>query len=154
MSDTYQFQTNTGKIIEVDWATMMQQDAAGYLILEDGTVVKRVRMPLVRPAVPLPHDIELRKPIISDALGFTAAQLPEFEADRKANGFSGIEFVKDPTCEQFYQVKINSLAEWSRYYKHRGMRDKNSRNGGNAAPSQEELDQLQVRMLVKYPLTG
>lgn len=152
MTDTYQFQReDTGAVMDVDFATMMQQDAAGYLTLPDGCIAKRIRMPLPAKSHE-PHDIELAKPILSDALGFTEAQLSEFEVDRKANGFTGIEFVRDPMCAQFYQVKITSMAEWARYVKHRGMRDKNSRNGGAAVPSDADFERLRQEMLEKYPV--
>lgn len=62
--------------------------------------------------------------ITSDALGFTEAQLPDFDEDRKRNGFSGIEFAVDPTEPTFRQVKCNSRKEFTRYMKHRGYSPK------------------------------
>jgi hypothetical protein len=94
------------------------------------------------------------KPIVSDALGFISDQLGQFEVDRVKHGFTGIEFVPDKDVPQFMQVKASSRSEWARYVKHRGMYDKNSRNGGGAVPSEKEFEELKARMLEKYPINN
>ena len=117
-----------GSVIEVDFETMMEQDAAGFITLEDGTRARRVfdamqterkREKLAPGAIP-----------VSDALGFTEHQLIEFEADRLQHGFRGVEFVRDPSCPVFYQVKFGSHAEREAYIAHRGMVDKGRSKGG------------------------
>ncbi len=77
--------------------------------------------------------------ILSDTLGFGQHQLAEFEADRKLNGFSGVEFVRDRDVPEFYQAKISSVKEWRRYVKHRGMYDKNSGNGSGVVISEDQM---------------
>lgn len=150
MPDTYRFRRlDDEETICVSFETMMTQDAAGFIEV-DGVAYKRVHAR--PPSLPTAAPLDLNKPIISDALGFPEAQLADFEADRVANGFSGIEFIRDPGVPQFFQVKITSMYEWAKYIKHRGLRDKNSRNGGGACPSVEEFKRLQEEMLEKYPV--
>ena len=95
---------------------------------------------------------ELEKPIVSDACGFIQQQLGDFETDRVKNGFTGIEFVRDKDVPQFYQVKCNSRKEFARYVKHRGMCDRNSRNGSAAGITQKELDAAARLVKEKYPV--
>ena len=124
----YQFvREDNGEIVEVDFEKMMEQDAAGFIKLDDGVSARRVQ--------DLPrHEKKRRKKgvpeiPVSDALGFTAHQLAEFEYDRKSNGFSGVEFTPDPMCPEFYQVRFSSLKERDRYIRHRGMVDRNKTKG-------------------------
>ena len=65
---------------------------------------------------------------ISDSMGFTVQQLGEFESDRKAHGFSSIEFKPDPQVPQFYQVHAGSRREMLKYAAHRGLVDKGARS--------------------------
>ena len=95
---------------------------------------------------------ELEKPIVSDACGFIQQQFNDFETDRVKNGFTGIEFVRDKDVPQFYQVKCSSRKEFARYMKHRGMHDKNSRNGSAAGITQKELDDAMRLIREKYPV--
>lgn len=139
------------ELIEVDFATVMdRQDASGYLLLDDGVFARRCWHLEEKPAPPSKR-AELDKPIVSDTLGFTAHQLAEFEADRRANGFSGIEFVQDRLEPSFYQVKCDNADVWRKYMKHRGLADRNSRNGGGAQLTPGQLDRLKSRMLDEYP---
>lgn len=94
---------------------------------------------------------ELDKPIVSDALGFSEQQFNDFEADRVKNGHVGIEFVRDKDVPQFFQVKCSSREAWAKYVKHRGMYDRNSRNGGSFTIDDKEFDRLKQEMLKKYP---
>lgn len=94
---------------------------------------------------------ELDKPIISDALGFSEQQFQDFETDRVKNGHTGIEFVRDKDVPQFFQVKCSSREAWSAYVKHRGMFDKNSRNGGAFTISDKDFERLKQDMLKRYP---
>jgi hypothetical protein len=74
-------------------------------------------------------DIGLRgwtAPPVSDALGFGGGQLADFEADRKANGFSSIEFKPDPSVPEFMQVHAGSRREMLKYAKHRGLVDRST----------------------------
>ena len=89
------------------------------------------------------ENADLNKPIVSDALGFIESQFDEMEADRVKNGHVGVEFVRDKDVPQFYQVKCSSQDAWSRYVKHRGMFDRNSRNGGSASIGKAELEQAE-----------
>jgi len=75
---------------------------------------------------------------VSDSLGFGKRQLAEMEADRKANGFGGIEFVPDPQVEGFCQVKYASSSDYDRYARHRGF--VNATGVGGVIVSVEELN--------------
>ena len=61
--------------------------------------------------------------VVSDAIGFPIQALADREADRKANGFSGIEFKPDPQVPEFCQVHGASRKELLKYAKHLGYQD-------------------------------
>ena len=135
---TYKFRdVETGKIRKFDFETMMAADVAGFVWV-DGREYRRVRDPSSRaqgsgnPSAP--------KPIVSDAMGFPQQALKDFEADRQAHGFTGVEFKRDPTEPTFYQVHCDSPQTWKRYVKHRGYTDMNSRNGSAAILSLDQID--------------
>jgi hypothetical protein len=111
---------DTGEIVEVDFETMMTQDAAGYIKLPDGVAARRV-LDVHRPRAPVEKGNSNHRPPVSDAMGFTAWQLAEFEDDRKKHGFTGVEFKPDPMCPDFYQVHCGSMSEYDAYVAHRGM---------------------------------
>ena len=135
------------ELIELDFATVMErQDAAGYVTLDDGVLARRC-IHLEQKAGRADRRAELDKPIISDTLGVTAHQLAEMEADRKAHGFRGVEFVQDAAEPTFYQVKCDSVASWRAYMKHRGMADRNSKNGSGASLSPALLERAKQRIL-------
>ncbi len=135
----YEFKReDNADIVSVDFETMMEQDSAGMITLADGVRAKRVHSGPRRWGGSEKVRAD-NKPIPpSDALGFTAHQLQEFEFDRQRNGFTGVEFVKDPTYDKFYQVKCSSRGEWERYVRHRGMIDKNATSGTALSPKQLE----------------
>lgn len=134
---TYTFRyEDTGEVVEVDFATMMQQDTAGFLQIK-GRVAKRINRPSVKASVKEPSAVD--QPMVSDALGFTVHQLEDFETDRMANGFRSVEFKPDPLTPGFLQVHFHNRAERDRYIKHRGMADHNSRNGSRAMLSKSLL---------------
>lgn len=142
-----------GSLVRVDFETMMTMDSLGYIQLPEGVSARRCRHLEIESAPKAIEKIrELEKPILSDGLGFGRQQLGEFEADRKAAGFTGVEFVQDTAVPEFYQVKISSKREWQRYLEHRGMHDKNSRNGGSVEITEETLEQARQRILEKYPV--
>lgn len=95
---------------------------------------------------------ELAKPIVSDACGFIQQQLGDFEVDRVKNGFTGIEFVRDKDVPEFIQVKCSSQKEFDRYMKHRGLHDRNSRNGSAAGITQKEMDEAERLVKERYPV--
>jgi len=124
----YQFvREDNGEVVEVGFEKMMEQDAAGFIKLDDGVSARRVQ------DLPKKDKKRRKKAVpeipVSDALGFTSHQLAEFEYDRKRNGFSGVEFTPDPSCPEFYQVRFSSLKERDRYIRHRGMVDRNKTKG-------------------------
>lgn len=129
---------DNGELVEVDFAAMMEMDALGVITLPDGVQARRVRDG--EPRKSSEPSLGIDKPIVSDTLGFAQHQLEHFEADRKAHGFTGVEFVRDPHVPEFFQVKFSSVREWRRYIHHRGMCDKNSRNGGGVVLTQGDLD--------------
>lgn len=164
--DVYYFRReDNDEIIEVDFQTAMSADAAGFITLPDGVVARRARSLEPRLEASSKGTPELNKPMVSDALGFIAEQLPDFEADRKRHGFSAIEFVRDPTCPTFVQVKCSSPAEFQRYREHRNemskspsnkfkgeFNDKNRRNGGGQPLSKRDFEIAEAKIREKYPV--
>lgn len=140
MPDTYPFRRDdTGELIEVDFATMLQAEGPlGILTLPCGATARRVRTgDTMSPRAGTASDVD--RPIVSDALGFIGEQLADFEADRVRHGFSGIEFRPDPRVPQFYQAHASSRAEFERYARHRGKQDNNSRNGSGVTLTEGDL---------------
>lgn len=136
----YQYRRlDNDEVIEVDFDTMINQSAGGFIELEIGGVkveAKRV------------HDqtVKVKKvtyatdpPIVSDSLGFGQHQLADFERDRVAHGFTGVEFVRDPQVPEFFQARIGSVKELEAYRTHRGLTDRNSRNGSTATVSPKQM---------------
>ncbi len=133
---------DNGKVIWVDWPTMIQQDCAGYLRLPDGVEARRClhleekpsrRAPEQKRAVPMP--------IVSDALGFPEQAFADREAQRQKWGCTDIEFRRDPRCPEFYQVHCASEGARDRYAKRRNMVNRAGSLGGKVFLTQEELDQ-------------
>ena len=131
MQNTYTFiREDNGEPVEVDFVTMMGQDAAGFIHLPGGIAAKRKATPSWRRKSFDSVSKAGNKPIPpSDAMGFTVHQLAEFEADRVAHGFTGVEFVQDPMEPTFRQVKCSSRREWDKYREHRGLTDRNRTSG-------------------------
>jgi hypothetical protein len=96
---------------------------------------------------------ELNKPIVSDSMGFIEEQFEDFEKDRVAHGFVGVEFKRDPDVPQFYQVHISSEAEKARYLKHRGMTDRNGLNGGRGAVGEEAMRKAEAWAKENWPVS-
>ena len=163
MSYLYRRDDN-GEVVDVGFAQMLDQKD-GFIILPDGSSARRcVHLEIERDRkFAVPVDSERRdkvsSAIVSDALGFTAAQYADFEADRVKNKFSGVEFKKDPTCPWFYQAHFSSWAARDAYMKHRQLRDNNSKNGSGATLTREQLEAA-AEMLMrgdapeKQPATG
>lgn len=128
MAKKYKFRReDNGKIVWVSFERMMQQQG-GYITLDDGVAARRVHDE---------HRIRRRakekrygtRDIVSDSLGFAQHQFEDFEKDRVAHGFTGVEFVRDPQVPEFYQVKCSSRDAFNRYVKHRGMVQKSGIGG-------------------------
>lgn len=147
----YQFRReDNGEIVTVDFETMMEQNAAGFITLPDGVLAKRCR------EATLPKrkgTKELPKQPVSDAMGFIEQQFEDFESDRKRHGFRGIEFVRDKDVPQFFQVRASSPAAMARYMKHRGLRERTTPNGSRAELTPCQLEQARRKILEKYPET-
>ena len=138
-------------IIELSFEKMMQADCMGCITIK-GEEYRRAR--------DIERERNAGKPaksrttaetaagvspaIVSDALGFAKHQLADFEADRKANGFNNVEFVQDPSVPEFVQVKCTSPRAYQEYVKHRGMFDKNSRNGSGVILTEADFDRAKA----------
>ena len=150
----YRFRdTETGDEKEFDFETMMSADVAGYVTVR-GREYRRIRDASSRTTGPVEAGT---KPIVSDALGFSERHLQHFESDRKAHGFAGVEFLRDPTEPTFIQVKCDSPQTWSRYVRHRGMADMNSSNGSAAMLSPDQMrraEELAERLAAKKGSLG
>lgn len=134
---------DTGEIIEVDFETMMEQDAGGFIEIEvDGQKVTARRFrddekkPLSRPIM-----LAGAPPIVSDSLGVCDFQVEEFREDARKHGFSAVEFVKDPDFEftGFYQAKCTCPEQWKRYEEHRNYPNKSQKNGSGVAVTEDTL---------------
>lgn len=143
------YMVNDEVTIYVDFETMMQQDAGGYITIKLGEHTydfRRVRDPEKK----IKADLELNKPLVSENLGFGFYQLDEHEAFRQRHGFMGVEFKPDPRLPQYYNVHFSGPAERERYIRARGMADGNSRNGSGAGITPDELAEAQRRAIEKY----
>ena len=141
------------KIVEVPFGVMMGQDAAGFITLPCGTLARRCAYLEEEEPAPAPpqrrgQHTGTRK-IVSDSLGFPRQQLADFERDRKANGFGGVEFAPDPAVPEFVQVHCDSRATFNRYAKHRGMVNKNT--FGGVLLSTEEMERAETIARRIYP---
>lgn len=143
----------SGRVYWLSFERMMKADVMG-VIREGNRVLRRARD--LEQAVPPKRATAERKrvEIVSDAMGFPAHQLGEFEADRKAHGFRGVEFSADPTVPEFIQVKCSSRDVFNRYMKHRGMADYSQKNGSAVAITASDLAAARKRVLVQYPAEG
>lgn len=135
-------QRGAGKIVTVSFERMMEA-AHGFLTLPDGRTAKRI-FPAGSKSVAKADPgaaPKIAPKIVSDAMGFPVSAIKDFEADRVANGHTGIEFRPDPDVPEFVQVHCSSQAAKDRYMKHRSMHDRNSRNGSAAVLSDELMKQ-------------
>lgn len=147
MSETYKFRReDTGEIIEVDYATMIQH-SYGWIELEDGARAKRVR-DADEPRKIVGEKKFGARALVSDTLGFTAHQLAEFEEDRVKHGFTDVEFKPDPLVPEFYQVHCATALSRDRYAKHRGFDNKTGIGGVRL--SQAELEAAEAWAREKY----
>ena len=142
------------RIIEVDFAYMMENQINGLLaITENGETVYARRVS----DGPQPKKTQKIKehlgPIVSDSLGFPTRQLADFERDRIVHGFHDIEFKPDPISPGVCQAHIGSQSSLKRYLKHRGMMDRNSRNGSAAGITERDLELGKKRILEANPDT-
>lgn len=149
---SYQFrveegQPGAGEVVEVSFEQMMESEY-GFLTLPDGREARRVHNESRKHST---VEKGSSPKIVSDAMGFPASALGQFEADRKANGFHGIEFKPDPHVPEFIQVHCSSQSAKDRYMKHRAMHDRNSRNGSSAMLSEEQMERAKKRIMEKYP---
>lgn len=147
MDEFYAFRReDNDELFWVDFEAMIHNTMNGFMALSDGTEARRVpRFDRVPRAVKQEAEKISRqpcdlRPIVSDALGFPTAQLADFEADRAAHGFSGVEFKPDPQVPEFTQVHFKGREEWARYVKHRGYVDRNGSKTSAVLLSQDDLD--------------
>ncbi|MEO1615054.1 MAG: hypothetical protein AAFV88_04340 [Planctomycetota bacterium] len=132
----YQFRReDTGEVIDVDFATMMEAKD-GFLEIEPGVFAKRINRHSVKRSV----GERGRTEIVSDALGFPRQQMAEMEDHRQLHNHTDIEFVPDPEVPEFIQVKCGSEKAKHRYMESRGFTDQNSRNGSGQVLSPNMLE--------------
>jgi hypothetical protein len=143
------FRRDDGTTEEVDFTYALENQFGGMIQLPDGTLAKRV----YEPEPPKEREgtaSTVEKPIVSDALGFTAHQIDEMEQHRVEHGFTGVEFKRDPHEPTFYQVHISNKSEWQRYMKSRGFADHNSTLGSGAQLSPELFQKSVDKVMEKY----
>lgn len=137
---------DNGKVVWVDWSTMMQQ-SSGYITLPDGVFAKRCVHLEEREDFKKSDSVDgniTRKPAPSDSLGFPEQCLAKFESDRQKHGFSDIEFKRDPRVPEFYQVHCSSQAAKDRYTKHRQLVNRTSTLGSGHIISAETLEKAEA----------
>jgi hypothetical protein len=96
------------------------------------------------------------RPIVSElGLGCIADAVGEMRADAALHGFTGVEWKPDPKLVMdgeplWYDAHFSDPDQHARYVEHRGMSDRNSRNGGGAVITSEHLSAMSERMKRKY----
>ncbi len=146
----YRFKRDdNGELVEVGFEEAINQDVLGKITLSDGVTATRVRE--------VEQEVEVRRekrsgeiPIISDNMGFGESSLDKFEADRKAHGFHGVEFIRDKEVPQFFRVKCSDRTTWERYVKHRGLTDRNGKNGGSMTLTADQLEAAKEMVRKKF----
>lgn len=141
----FPFRDDDGNIVYVDFDTMMEMDAQGFLMIGK-TLCRRARdlEPKTTRRQSLPNATVAR---VSDSLGFIDEGLDDMRAHLKESGVHGVEFKPDPQCEGFQQVHFSSEKAHQDYVASRGCYDKNSKNGSGAILS--SLDLENAKELVK-----
>lgn len=133
----YPFRDDNGKIHNLSFEQMIEA-RDGFYEKDDGTILRRVRGDSV-PVRSAERQRE-RPEIVSDSMGFGQHQLPEMREHLEANKIRGVEFVRDPSVPEFFQVKCSSERAKSRYMKSRGYHDHNSKNGSGAMLSEKDFE--------------
>jgi len=153
--NSYKFKReDNGQVIEVDFATMMDMDAGGYLEQEiDG---QRVTLKRVHDkshtekikAIPL----GIPPKIVSDTFGCSAFQVNDFRENAKRHGFTGVQWVPEPDFSdtQFYQAQFSGPEEKRRYAEFCKCPDKNSKNGGSPTLTEEAFERARAGVLRIY----
>jgi len=148
MPDKYIYRReDNGVLVEVDFETAMGQQG-GYITLSDGVMARRC-VYLEQDGKPVqnkPTTTGITPEVVSDTLGVPQHQVHEFREDARRNGYS-VEFTQDPDVPQFYQARFPSENEKWRYAGHRGLNDRNSRNGGGAPLSPAQFERAKQRLL-------
>jgi len=141
-ANSYAFEReDNGKIIWVNWTTMIEQDVAGYIKLPDGVMARRRQDLEAKPARKKPREARtVPMPVISDTLGFPVQAFRDREAQRLAWGCTDIEFRRDPKVPEFYQVHCASERARDAYAKRRNLVNRTGSLGGGPMLSQEDLD--------------
>ena len=149
---SYQFRRqDNDEIIDVDFETMIEQDAAGFIEIEiDGQKVSAKRVHTkekLQASKPIP--MEIPPAIVSDSFGCVAEQVDEMRAQCKLHGLTGVEFKPDPTNDDprdpdFFQAHFSGPAELSRYRDLMNVHERNSTNGGAQHISESDLAQSQA----------
>ena len=133
----YLFRDDDGKIHNLTFEQMLEA-RDGFYEKDDGTILRRVRGDIV--AVRSAERQRERPEIVSDALGFGQHQLKEMKEHLELNKVRGVEFVRDPSVPEFFQVKCSSERAKARYMKARGYHDLNSKNGSGAMLSEKDFE--------------
>jgi hypothetical protein len=125
---------DNGEVVEVGFEAHMNQDCAGWITLPDGVRARRSTTYPTEKSAALPS-VPAGVPLPSDAMGFTAHQIVEFEADKERHGYQGVEFKPDPQCPDFYQVHFSSYKARDAYIAHRGLVDRCKTSGVSLTPT-------------------
>lgn len=133
---------DTGEIVEVSWEVMMDQDVTGRIEIDGASARRRRDLEQTpKPERRVTEKAPLQRDLVSDTLGFGETAFNDFEADRVAHGFHGVEFTRDPDVPQFYQVRFRSTRDRDRYIKHRGF--VNRTGLGGVRFTEEELERAE-----------
>jgi hypothetical protein len=147
----------TGNLQWLTFEQMMEADCMGVVKVK-GKTLRRARDIERGSAGNCVNDPPPRAPervqIVSDAMGFPAHQLSEFESDRQANKIRGIEFERDPDVPSFIRVRCDSREAFNRYAKHRGLIDKSHKNGSSASMTKYDFELARKRVMDQYPVAA
>ena len=150
----YEFtRMDNGAIIKVSFEKMMEMDVTGTITVPvGGNMVTAIRCRGKKTSsIPKSTEKTTTPPVISSSLGIPASALAEELALNKFHGIKGVEFVPDPLVPEFLNAHIESPDAMRRYAEHLGLGDKNSRNGGHNAMTEQEFNAAKSVVMRNFP---
>lgn len=144
---------DNGEPVFVSFEEMMAMDVTGTITVKIGSIETTAIRCRGKKAtsIPNPGQKTTTPPVVSSSLGIPASALAEELALNKFHGIKGVEFVPDPLVPEFLNAHIESPDAMRRYAEHLGLTDKNSRNGGHNAMTEQEYDAAKDVVLRNFP---
>jgi hypothetical protein len=146
MSEKYYFRReDNGEVVEGTYGDCLNMDVMGYITLDDGVQARRCNRPSMHYKGEVPAGASKFEHVSSLTFACIPQAVEDFANDAKRNGFH-IDWKPDYKSADA-DGTINSynahipLNELERYRKHRGVHDRNSKNGSGAMLSPEHFEQ-------------